>query len=65
MRIAVRVRPSTSKRSLVQKINTGQCQRYSAYESRPMYASGRHEKITDNLLLDEATRIASSDDAIE
>jgi hypothetical protein len=30
-----------------------------------MYASGRHEKITDNLLLDEAIRTAITADAIE
>ena len=65
MRIAVRVRPSTSNRSLVQKMKTGQCQRYNAYERRPMYASGRQEKTTDKLLLNDAIRTASKADAIE
>jgi hypothetical protein len=64
-RIAVSAKPLTLRRSLVQKIKTGQCQRYRAYESRPMYASGRHEKMTDNLLLEDATRTARSADAIE
>ena len=64
-RIAVSAKPLISNRSCVQKIYTGQCQRYSAYESRPIYASGRHEKTTDNLVLEEATRTASRADAIE
>jgi hypothetical protein len=64
-RIAVSARPLTSRRSLVQKIKTGQCQRYNAYESRPMYASGCHEKTRENLQLEEATRIARSAEAIE